>query len=337
MKYFLEKCIKKIAIGTAVLIWASFAMAADMEQKTQQSVATVNGQEISSKDFERSLAAAKQQFAKIGYQDADSAQREKLKKEVLDRLINMELLYQQGKKRGIVVEDGELDEQYANFRKQFQKDENFKKFLQDNDVSEAEIKEQMQKGILLKKLQLALQAEFTETVAVSEKDIKEFYDKNVDNFKVPEGVKASHILISVDKNADEAAKKESRSKIEKIQQQIKAGEDFAELARTHSACPSSSNGGDLGFFGRGQMVEPFEDAAFGMQVGEVSDIVETDFGYHLIKVTEKKAAETQSFEDVKAKIEDWLKQQKLDQKFLQYIETLKADAKIDRKLVLPAS
>lgn len=101
-------------------------------------------------------------------------------------------------------------------------------------------------------------------------------------------VRASHILLMYagsDRSTATRSKEQAQTEIEALKQQLESGSDFAELARQHSDCPSSRSGGDLGMFGRGQMVGPFEEAAFGMQVGETSGVVETAFGYHLIKRT----------------------------------------------------
>lgn len=101
-------------------------------------------------------------------------------------------------------------------------------------------------------------------------------------------VKASHILLMYKGSARSTAtrsKEEAQSQIQDLKNQVDGGEDFGSLAKVHSDCPSGQQGGDLGMFSRGQMVGPFEDAAFGMEVGQVSDVVETDFGYHIIKRT----------------------------------------------------
>jgi peptidyl-prolyl cis-trans isomerase C len=149
-------------------------------------------------------------------------------------------------------------------------------------------------------------------------------------FKQSEQVKASHILIKVDAGADDAKKSESLKKIKDIQQKINGGGDFAELAKEYSEGPSNTRGGDLGYFRRGQMVKPFEDTAFSMKADEVSDIVETRFGYHIIKVYDIKPEQTLAYADVKDKLNQRMKQEKIEKEANQYINQLKKDAKIEK-------
>ncbi|MGD9335544.1 MAG: peptidyl-prolyl cis-trans isomerase [Desulfobacterales bacterium] len=161
-------------------------------------------------------------------------------------------------------------------------------------------------------------------------EIRTFYDTHPNSFKKSEQVKASHILIKVDSQAERSVKDEKKAKLQKIQERLKAGEDFAVLAKEISECPSNIKGGDLGYFGRGQMVKPFEDVAFELKKGEVSDIVETRFGYHLIKVVDRKPASVMGYEDVKDKIGQYLKQEKTRQELKGYIEELRKKAMIER-------
>ena len=151
-------------------------------------------------------------------------------------------------------------------------------------------------------------------------------------FKQPEQIKASHILIKVDAKADEAQKAEARKKIEEVQQKLKDGGDFAALAKEYSEGPSSAKGGDLGYFRRGQMVKPFEDAALALKPNEVSDIVETRFGYHLIIVYDTKPEQTLAYADVKDKISQRMKQEKIEKEAVQYVDKLKKDAKLEKFL-----
>ncbi len=331
MKIFSKKSFLGLLILLTIVSACWYALAEEGKE-TQQFVAKVNGTEISGKSFDRSYAAAVQQFANIGWNESNSEQMADLKNKVLDRLINLELLYQQSEKKEIAIDDKVIEEQYAMFVKQFDQKEDFLDFLGKNNFTEEEFKQDFKKKMRISKLQKALYAEFNESVVVTDNDAREFYEKNIDGFKIPERIRASHILISVEKDADAATREEARAKIEEIQKQIKEGKDFAELAKTYSSCPSGKEGGDLGFWSRGQMVPPFDDAAFKLQPGEVSDIVETEYGYHLIKLTDRNEGGTLNFEDVKARIKDGLRQQKIDSKFEQYMETVRSNAKIERNL-----
>ena len=124
----------------------------------------------------------------------------------------------------------------------------------------------------------------------------------------------------------------ARKKIEKIQQKLQQGEDFAALAKEFSQGPSSFKGGDLGYFGRGQMVKSFEKAAFGLMPGDASDIIETRFGYHLIKVIERKPETLIAFEDIKDRLGQYLMQEKVRREVSSYVQKLKEKAKVERLL-----
>jgi peptidyl-prolyl cis-trans isomerase C len=166
-------------------------------------------------------------------------------------------------------------------------------------------------------------------VKVTEEDCKKFYDENIDKFKRTETVKASHILCGVDAKATAEEKKKALEKAEKLKKELDGGADFAALAKANSTCPSSQQGGDLGFFGKGQMVPAFENVAFALKPGEVSNVVETQFGYHIIKVTEKKAAETVAFKDVRPRIEEFLKNQKIGAAVNDYLAEVKKTASVE--------
>ena len=134
-------------------------------------------------------------------------------------------------------------------------------------------------------------------------------------------------MVSVDPKGNATQKDEARKKIEMVRQRLRKGEDFAALAREFSQCPSSAKGGDLGYFKRGKMAKPFEEAAFGLKAGEVSDIVETRFGFHLIKLVDKKPEGTIRYEDVKEKIGQYLKREKVKNQVSLYVEELRVPGK----------
>ena len=175
-----------------------------------------------------------------------------------------------------------------------------------------------------------LRKEVAAKVTVSEDDVKSYYDTHQDEFKTPEMVKARHILIKVDKSASEEDKKQAQKKAEDILSKIKAGEDFAKLASEFSDDPGSkSKGGDLGFFARGRMVKPFEDAAFALKVGEVSGIVESPFGYHIIKAEERKDAGVETYDTAKDKIRQRLVQERAKSTVTEFIDKAMKDANVE--------
>jgi len=175
-----------------------------------------------------------------------------------------------------------------------------------------------------------LKKEVASKITVSDDDMKLYYDGHKDEFKTPETVRARHILVRVDTSASESDKKKAKEKTEDILKKIKSGEDFVKLASEMSDDPGSkSKGGDLGFFSRGRMIKPFEDAAFSLKPGEVSDVIETQFGYHIIKVEEKKDEAIETFDAVKERINQKLLQDQIKSKVTDFIEKAMKDAKVE--------
>jgi len=154
-------------------------------------------------------------------------------------------------------------------------------------------------------------------IAVSEDDLRRYYAENEKRFTAPEERRASHILVKADKDAPKAEREKARAKAETLLAEVRKNpQSFAELARKNSDDEgSAAKGGDLDFFGRGQMVKPFEDAAFALKAGETSGIVESDFGYHIIQVTGARGGEKKSFESVRAAIENEVRNQLVQKRF----------------------
>ena len=154
-------------------------------------------------------------------------------------------------------------------------------------------------------------ARLSSSAQVSETELRNYYEQNLQTYKMPERVRAAHILFKTEgKTPEDVAK--IRTKAMDVLKQAKSGADFAALAKKHSEDTTASNGGDLGFFGRGQMVPPFESSAFSLGIGAISDLVTSQFGFHIIKVLEKQEARTQKFEEVANLIRPTLAQQKAD-------------------------
>lgn len=301
------------------------------EDAAKDSVAAlVNGVAISRVEFDNTLKVAKQQFASIGKGHTPGSVN--VEKEVIERLIGIELMLQDAQKRGITVDDVAVDGEIAGFTNSFKTEKEFTDYMKENNITIDIVKKQIAKEMILKQLQEKLLREMSEKIQVTEKDSKAFYDANKDKFKHPDQVKASHILIKVEQNADEAAAKKALSTIEAVRKKAIAGEDFAELAKKNSQSANNLKGGDLGFFAKGEMLKPIEDAAFTLQPNEISKVVKTELGYNIIKVTGRRAAGMIPFAEVEGKISRFLSQKWLDQEQRRYSEDLRKNAKVEIKI-----
>jgi peptidyl-prolyl cis-trans isomerase C len=327
MKFSGMNLKRYMAIVFALLLIALPLWAAETTPSTTNA-AVVNDVIISQEEYTKELDFHIQRASQQGVQLSDE-QMVKLKEEILDSLIERELLYQESQKAGINVDDKSIDDQLAVIKKRFASEEEFKNMLVMMKNSEEDVKAQIKKGLAIKEL---IETRITPKIVITDEESKNFYGAHPELFKQPEQVKASHILIKVETGANEQEKAQAKKKIEEVQAKLKGGQDFTELAKEYSEGPSSANGGDLGYFRRGQMVKPFEDAAFEMQPNDVSDIVETQFGYHLIKVYDRSPEKVLTYAEVKDRLIEQMKQQKTEQEALKYIEQLKKEAKIEKSL-----
>jgi peptidyl-prolyl cis-trans isomerase C len=175
-----------------------------------------------------------------------------------------------------------------------------------------------------------LKREIAQKITVPDAEMKSYYDAHHDEFRTPETVKARHILVKLENTATEDEKKKAREKVELYLKKIRDGEDFAKLASEVSDDPGSkARGGDLGFFPRGRMVKPFEDAAFALKPGDVSGIVETQFGFHIIRVEERKEPAVESFDAVKERLRQMLTQDRTRNEVNEFIDKAMKDAKTE--------
>ncbi|MHC4642837.1 MAG: peptidylprolyl isomerase [Planctomycetota bacterium] len=286
---------------------------------------TVNGVAIMEKDIDADFKKMTAQ-APPAYVEQN---KEQFRRQVLDRAIAIKLIDEKAKAAKITVTEEDILAQVNEIAaQQRMSSEDFKKMLQSRGMDYDEWKQQIQWGVMLGKL---VEADFGDQLNITDTDANNFYSANIKQFDTPEQVKASHILITpvtdpnVDPNEAEAG---ALAKAQDLLKQVKEGANFAELATANSDCPSKAKGGDLGYFGRGGMAPPFEKAAFALKVNEVGDIVKTQFGYHIIKVTDKKEASRKTFEQAKQEIVRTLKQQKQRELFAKYLEQIRAEAKI---------
>ncbi|KXZ40601.1 foldase protein PrsA [Alkalithermobacter thermoalcaliphilus JW-YL-7 = DSM 7308] len=320
--------MKKV-LAIVVAIFAMFSLAACNNENANVVVAKVNDKAITLEQFNKTLMLYKRDYESVYGKDVWEQEIEgktildMFKQELLDMMILEEIIYQQAK--DITVEESEITEQFNQLKEHIQSNKDFKEFLQKNKITDEFIKERLKRDIYIQRYR----ENYMENIDVTKEKIQKFYDENKEYFR-NEQVKASHILFkTIDENnnpyPDE--KIESiRKKAEDVLARLKNGEDFASLAKEYSDDKASAqNGGDLGNFSRGVMVPEFEEAAFSLKVGEISDLVKTMYGYHIIKV-EEKIDELPSLEEVK----DIIKEDIKEEIYSQNIQNLKEKAKVEK-------
>ena len=284
---------------------------------------TVDGEVITEGDVDVKINAFMERMASQIPPGMADQYKKQMRQQVVDSMVLEKLLDGQIKKAGIVVTDEDVNNKLTEIiaGQPGMTMESFKTMLAAQGQSFELIKGQVKKTLGYEKLVGA--------VEVNDADAKAFYEANKEDFNKPEEVKASHILVKVDATATPEQRASAKAKIDKLLKQVKEGGDFATIAKENSDCPSKDRGGDLGYFDRSTMVKEFADAAFAMKVGQVSDVVETQFGYHIIKVTDHKDGGQVAFDKAKADIVKQLQDKKKGELFRQLIEKLKAGAKIE--------
>lgn len=287
-------------------------------------IAKVNGVTIPRAEFDEKYAKMTKAFTTRNKEIPEGLAR-RYKQSILKQLVEKQLLEQKIEKAGVKVEPAELEEELAEYKKMFRTEENFQRYLRSSSVTLDKIKDNIRHNLAVKKL-----LEKEGSLEVTDADVKAYYDKNKGRYEVKEQVRASHILFKVKSKADKEADAKARKQAEEVYEEAKKKDaDFAALAKKHSQGPTASRGGDLSYFTRGRMVPEFEKVAFSMKPGEVSKPVRTQFGWHVIKVTDKKEGRQRPFDEVKESIQKLLRNKKTRKAKAELLKTLKADAEIE--------
>lgn len=288
-------------------------------------VATVNGIEIPAEEFYSERDKITSRGAKI---PADRLAR--IEQNILKRLIEKRLIDHAVAQANVVVPESDLTEGFEEYKKRFQSDEQFENYLKHGRVTKESIEERIRDRRALELL-LEKQGE----MEVTDEAAREFYEKNERFYTEKAGVRASHILIKLAQNAPEEEEAKALGKVKAAQEALAKGEDFAAVATRMSEGPTAPKGGDLGFFGEGRMVKEFQDVAFAMKVNDVSDPVRTRFGYHIIKVTDRREDRKKDFEEVKDQIIKSLKNKKFFTERRKLLADLEKKATIEKFLPEP--
>lgn len=251
-----------------------------------------------------------------------------IRDEVVEQLIVQELLWQEAQRREFIVDDEVVDAAMAQIKSSFETEQAFVFRISAGGYTEQSFRENIRQQ---KSVQQMIAEDIAGRQVIDDVSVAAFYRDNIEQMSVPEQIRARHILIAFDAG-DEDSRADAGRRIDDIARRADAGESFALLAAELSDGPSSAQGGDLGYFGRGQMVPAFEATAFELGVGEISGAVETPFGLHLIKLEDRVAASVVSLEEATPQIRAYLEQQALRETVAELIDDLRASGDIQNFL-----
>lgn len=280
----------------------------------------INGEKIDSEFIEQEMTAMRPKYQQT-FQDQTTEQQEKqLREWAKENVIEKTLLLQTAMKDPNPVEQHIIETEYKNLLEGFDGE---KKFLDKNGLTKkdiAKVKKDIERQVRVKRLTEKLQNQVDE---VSEKEARDFYNQNQAYFNIPEQIRAAHIVVHID---GQTSINVAQKKIYEAQEKLKKGHSFEELADSYSDCPG--NGGDLGYFVRGQMVQEFEDVVFSMQPQQISDVFQTGFGFHIAKVYARVPESIADFDQVKDKIVEQLINERKKKAVEQFLDTVREQAEI---------
>lgn len=254
--------------------------------------------------------------------------KEKLQEKALEQAIGSFLLLEQARKLDLPVTASDVDAEVAKVVTQVGGEENFKKALDAQKLSIADFRREIEKGV---RVNMLVQQACAHVSDPSEEEVEAFYKAHKDEYKAPHQVLCQHILVKSAEGDLPEVKSAAFEKIRSIRERIVNGGDFAEEAKEHSDCPSGKEGGSLGWFGRGMMVPEFDKAAFDMKKGEISDVITTQFGYHIIYKADERGGEEQTLVDVHDQIKDLLRHNARGKAMDEYVKDLREKATIEYK------
>ncbi|MBI4828785.1 MAG: peptidylprolyl isomerase [Nitrospinae bacterium] len=295
-------------------------------------IAEIGGQPVDRERYVRALRGFERNARRVGHGGPAPDMVARVKQDILDTLINTELLLQRAQQNGVTVADSDVDAQIERIRANFPDADTFEQTLERQGLTAADLREEINRGL---RIQLLLEREINPRVQVSEEDARAYYDGHPDEYKEEEKAHTAHILVRVDPSATADQRAAARAKAEAALARVTKGEDFAKVAAEISEDPGSApRGGDVGALARNDVVPAYGDAAFALEPGQMSGVVESPFGYHIIKLIEKTPGRVAPYEEARGAILNALKGMKTNELTREYLARLRGEVKV--KIFLPS-
>jgi parvulin-like peptidyl-prolyl isomerase len=318
--------MKKIILSVLFIsLFVAKGICANSPKVVNKVLAVVGKETILMSEYNKITGPIIEQLKANNPELSDPARLKQLKENFLQQMVDEKLILQEAKKQQIRPAKRKVDDAIKEIKSQYSNDEDFKKDLKAQSMTEQEFNKKIEEQVMMMEL---IDKEVTAKIPeITDDEIQKYFNENKDKDKrltVPEKVRIRHILVKVPENATQSDWDNALKKIKDLQKKIKAGADFADLAMKNSDdTGSAKNGGDLGSFARGVMVKEFENAAFALNVGQVSEPVKTQFGYHILKCEEKSMAQKLTLDQSKDYIKKVLFDTKGREKYLAWVDGLR--------------
>lgn len=325
----MAEILKRRASSIFLILFFVSGLFSSSEAVVDRIVAVVNQEIITLSEVEKMIGHLKE-----GVEAEDRLERRgrlhELSRMALERLIEEKLIDQEAKRTGIKVSAKEVEGAIEEIKKRNSATlEDLEKALARDGLTLEAFKKEIEKKILRTKLvQWVVKVEPN----VGERELRDFYLKNSERYRTEETYRPGHILFKVSKEATAEEVREIRAKCQKVLAKLKAGEDFGEMALLYSEDFSSKDRGDLGFFKKGELLPAFEKEALRLKVGEVGNIIRTDFGFHIIKLLDRKGGDPLPYEEIKEKVRQDYLEREFEKSLKQFLATLREKSIIEIKL-----
>ncbi|MDA8214226.1 MAG: peptidylprolyl isomerase [Nitrospiraceae bacterium] len=290
------------------------------ELKESKVVATVNGSAITRAELDMEINRLLPQ--ELYHRSITPEKQTEIEKKAIENLINSELFYIEAKRLGLKADSSEMKKRFDAVRSTYPSQKAFEDAVKRSGMTIDSFKERIKRNLMVERLM-----EKEVKVSLTDRDIEDYYNKNKEKFKEPEAVRLRYIYIKINPSESDG-KKKAKERAKEAHSKIKSGSDFARIAQTYSSDMSRIKGGDVGFVHKGMMPQDIEKVAFSLKAGQVSEILETDIGYHIIKVEEKRQSRHVPFKEIRDKLQKELTESMQKERLEGLIKRLRENAKI---------
>lgn len=317
--------MKKLPLTLITLMTILIAAPVSRAEIVERVVAVVNDEVITQSELDFFLRPFYEQFQNTYKGEELLFKLTEARRNLLNQLIEDKLVYQEAKRKEIQVNEQEIDEEVNNFKKRFKSEGDFTRLTTAQGMTLTKLRERYRQQIASRRIHFI---EVRSRVLVSPKEIEDYYQENISQFNQAETVKLRSLTIR--KAPDKTGKQDddAKAKADQILADLKKGADFGKVAEAHSEDHHAANGGDLGYVGRGDLARTIDEVVFALKPGDLSPVIETEIGYHIFKVEDRKEGKKRTLDESRKEIQEILFRKNTQKRFQEWMKELKSKAYI---------